>query len=183
MDVPLCAESLALQAGVYRALAARLPPGASWVVTKLSRTQQTAEEIFRAGYPRAEPAIENGLIEQDLGAWQGLVHADLPARLTDPAHPFWPLGAAEVPPGGESMNQVLDRVGATMEQLAETHHGRDVVCISHGGAIRAAIAHALGASAACALHFSIQNLSLSILERFSPGWRVVQVNEGADIVA
>jgi broad specificity phosphatase PhoE len=182
MDVPLCAESLVLQAGAYRALAARLPAGAAWVVTKLSRTRQTAEEIFRAGYPRAETALENGLIEQDLGQWQGLAHADLPARLADPAHPFWPLGAAEVPPGGESMVQVLERVGAAMERLAAVHPGRDVVCISHGGAIRAAVAHAVGASADAALHFSVQNLSLTVLERFAAGWRVVHVNEGADIV-
>ncbi len=183
MDVALCAESLELQAGRYAWLARRLPLGAAWVVTPLSRTRQTAEAICRAGLPSAGLIVEPDLIEQDLGDWQGLAHADLPARLADPAHPFWPLGADEVPPGGESMVQVVGRVGAAMERLAVAHRGGDVVCVSHGGAIRAAIAHAVGASASAALHFSIQNLSLTILERFSTGWRVVQVNEGADIAA
>lgn len=183
MDVPLCDASLKQQAEAYSGLARRLPRTSVWVVTSLSRTVQTAREIFQAGYPAAELCVEDGLIEQDLGDWQGLAHADLPARLADPAHPFWPLGAAEMPPGGESMLVVLDRVGRAMERLAEVHRGRDVVCISHGGAIRAAVAHALGASANAALHLSIQNLSLTVLERFSAGWRVVQVNEGADIVA
>jgi broad specificity phosphatase PhoE len=182
-DVELCAESLEHQRGEYLALAKRLPPGAVWVVTPLSRTRHTAEAIFRAGYPAADLAVEPDLIEQDLGAWQGLAHADLPARLADPAHPFWPLGAREIPPGGESMVQVVKRVGAAMERLASANPARDVVCISHGGAIRAAVAHALGASAESALHFSIQNLSLTVLERFSAGWRVVQVNEAADIAA
>jgi broad specificity phosphatase PhoE len=181
MDVDLCAESLELQAGTYRRLAERLPMGASWVVTPLSRTRQTAETIFMAGYPASALAVEPALIEQDLGAWQGLAHADLPARLTDPAHPFWPLGADELPPGGESMVQVVARVGLAMEQLAVAHPRRDVICVSHGGAIRAALAHALGASADSVLHFSIQNLSLTVIERFSTGWRIVLVNEGADI--
>jgi broad specificity phosphatase PhoE len=182
-DVELCADSLALQRSSYLALAARLPAGAVWVVTPLSRTRRTAEAIFRAGYPAAGLAVEPDLVEQDLGAWQGLAHADLPARLADPAHPFWPLGAREVPPGGESMVQVVSRVGPAMERLASMHAGRDVVCISHGGAIRAALAHALGASADSALHFSVQNLSLTVLERFLTGWRVTLVNEGADIAA
>jgi len=183
MDVALCAESLELQAETYRKLAERLPRGAAWVVTPLSRTRQTAEAIFGAGYPTAELAVEPGLIEQDLGQWQGLAHADLPARLADPAHPFWPLGAKELPPGGETMEQVVARAGLAMERLALAYPRRDVVCVSHGGAIRAALAHATGARADSVLHFSIQNLSLTVLERFSNGWRVVLVNEGADFAA
>jgi broad specificity phosphatase PhoE len=52
-----------------------------------------------------------------------------------------------------------------------------VVAVSHGGAIRAALAHAAGVGASAALHFAVQNLSLTILERYDAGWRVVCVNE------
>ena len=75
------------------------------------------------------------------------------------------------------MAEVIARVGATMERLAETHAGRDVVIVSHGGAIRGAIAHALGIGPDNALHLSIHNLSLTRLERTSDGWRVVCINE------
>jgi broad specificity phosphatase PhoE len=177
MDVALCEDSLVHQAPTYRTLAARLPRDAVWLVTPLSRTVRTAEAIQRAGYPATEAAVAPGLIEQNLGEWQGLAHADLPARLQSPAHAFWPLGAGETPPGGESMAQVVMRVGETMEALATAYAGRDVVAVSHGGAIRAAIAHAIGADATAALHFSIQNLSLTVLERLATGWRVVCVNE------
>ncbi len=182
MDVTLCTTSLAAQSATYRALAARLPQGAIWLVTPLQRTRRTAEEILAAGLPPVEMQVEPGLTEQDLGAWQGLPHADLPAKLTDPAHPFWPIGSCEVPPDGESMEHVMDRVGDTLERLALAHEGRDVVCVSHGGAIRAAVAHASGVGASAALHFSVQNLSLTVLERFAAGWRVVVVNDGAEIV-
>jgi broad specificity phosphatase PhoE len=178
MDVEICDISLASQSAQYRALARRLPRPARWLVTPLSRTVRTAEAIFGAGYPPCEPGIEPGLIEQDLGAWQGLAHADLPALLASPAHAFWPLGASETPPGGESMAQVVARVGETIERLAGGFGGQDVIAVSHGGAIRAAVAHAMGADARSALHLAVQNLSLTILERHAEGWRVVVVNEG-----
>ena len=177
MDVPLCPDTLVAQVPMYRALAARLPRPAFWVATPLSRTVLTAEALFRAGYPAQDLAVEPELIEQDLGDWQGLPHAHLPAKLSLPAHSFWPLGGEEVPPGGESMVQVIARVGRTMERLAADHDGGDVVIVSHGGAIRAAVAHALGIGADTALHLSVQNISLTRLERFAAAWRVVCVNE------
>ncbi len=177
MDVPLCPEALVADAPMYRSLAARLPRPAHWAVTPLSRTRRTAEALFRAGYPAQALAVEPDLIEQDLGEWHGLAHAELPARLALPAHAFWPLGGEELPPGGESMVQVIARVGAAMERLAAAHEGEDVVVVSHGGAIRAAIAHAIGITADNALHLAVQNLSLTRLERYGRGWRVVCVNE------
>ncbi len=177
MDVPLCETTLIAQAPMYEALASRLPRPADWVVTPLSRTRRTAETIFRHGYPAAPLAVEQELIEQSLGDWQGLPHAELPEKLALPAHAFWPLAGTEKPPGGESMAEVITRVGAAMERLAETHAGRDVVIVSHGGAIRGAVAHALAIGPDNALHMSIQNLSLTRLERTPQGWRVACVNE------
>ena len=177
MDVPLCEPTLLEQAPMYRALAVRLPRPADWIVTPLSRTRRTAEAIFAHGYPRQPLTVEPDLIEQDLGEWQGLPHEELPPRLIYPKHAFWPFSGHEKPPGGESMADVITRVGSAMERLAETHAGRNVVVVSHGGAIRGAIAHALRIGPDNALHLSIQNLSLSRLERTSEGWRVTCVNE------
>ena len=177
MDVALCETTLLEQGPMYRSLAERLPREASWLVTPLSRTRHTAEAIFAAGYPPAELAVEPGLIEQSLGEWQGLPHAELPARLTLPKHAFWPLAGREKPPGGESMANVITRVGATLEHLAAAHDGQDVVAVAHGGSIRAAVAHALRIGPDSALHLVVQNLSLTRLERYPEGWRVVCVNE------
>jgi len=67
----------------------------------------------------------------------------LPPKLSRPAHAFWPLAGEERPPGGESMAAVIARVGATLERLAREQAGRDVVAVTHGGTIRAAVAYAL----------------------------------------
>ncbi len=183
-DVPLCPQTLVSKLSTYQALANRLPRHAAWFVSPLSRTRLTAAAIWRQAEdaPGLAPAsgeatVEPGLIEQHLGAWQGLRHAELPARLTAPSHPFWPVGADERPPGGESMIEVIERVAEAMERLADRHPGRDVIAVSHGGAIRAAIAHALDMTPDAALRLAVQNLSLTIIERYSAAWRVVSVNE------
>jgi len=177
LDVPLCPDRLDADQPLLRALAMRLPRPANWVVTPLSRTLHTAAALFRAGYPEQKLAVEPGLTEQELGEWQGLVHEALPAQLSEPAHPFWPLSGSERPPGGESIDDVIARVGPTLETLVARHHGGDVVAISHGGAIRGAMAYAAGLSGQQALHFAIQNLSLTTLECSSDGWRVTSVGE------
>lgn len=176
-DVSLCPDTLVAQAAQYRALAARLPRPALWACSPLSRTSRTAAAIFAAGYPEQPLEVLPAMIEQNLGAYQGLTHDELPARLTIPAHPFWPLAASDTPPGGESMNHVVARVGACMDELAARHAGQDIVIVSHGGAIRAAVAHALRIDAERALHFSVHNISLTRLDHLPQGWRVACVNE------
>jgi len=195
LDVPLCPDSLVAQVPMYEALAARLPRGAVWITTPLSRTQDTARAIQRAGYGEVPWQVEPDLIEQSLGDYHGLEHHELPALLNQPPDPFWPLAADEQPPGGESMVQVCERVGRALDRLADAHDRRDVVAVSHGGAIRAAAAHALGIGAAACLRLSVQNLSVTILERHRASrrhggaaaeeaeqgaaydWRVVTINE------
>ncbi|CEF41076.1 alpha-ribazole phosphatase [Acetobacter senegalensis] len=177
LDVPLCPDSLIAQRPMYEALAARLPRKARWLISPLSRTRCTAEAIQDAGYGPAELKVEPALIEQNLGEWQGMAHQDLPDHLHLAPHPFWSVAASECPPKGESMIDVCARVGRGLDHLAETYAGQDMIAVSHGGAIRAALAHALRIHAETALHFSIQNLSLTILERLEEGWRVVTVNE------
>jgi len=183
-DVPVCQQTMASQLARYTELAGLLPRPAVWLVTPLSRTRDTARAIFAAGYPTVEPAVEPSLIEQDFGDFHGLAHAEVPALLTLPAHDFWPLAGAERPPGGESVEDVIARVGVGLDRLADAHAGKDVVAVSHGGAIRAAVAHALGVGADAALRISVQNLSLTRLERHDNGagraWRVVSVNEIAE---
>lgn len=191
LDVGLCSDTLAAETHRYRALARRLPRDAVWLVSPLSRTQITAETIIAAGYGEAAPAIEPSLIEQNFGAWQGLPIQDFSRRPAHLAHPFWPVGAGETPPEGEAFGAMTARVGEALDRLAETYPNRDIIAVSHGGAIRAAIAYAMGFTAHQALSLSVANLSLSRIE-FHPdieyadghqegSWRFVSLNEQLSI--
>lgn len=179
IDVGLCDLALRQEAATYRWLAARLPQPARWLVTPLSRTRATAAAIFAAGYPEAPLDTQPELIEQDLGEWQGLPHETFLERLRLPPHPFWSIAADERPPGGEAFADVIERVGPALDRLVARHEGQDVVIVAHGGSIRAALAHAMGAPGQSVLAFSIKNLSLSRIEKLGPDWRVAAVNEEA----
>jgi broad specificity phosphatase PhoE len=72
---------------------------------------------------------------------------------------------------------MIRRVGAGLERLLASAEGRDTIIVSHGGAIRAAVAHTLGLSAHQALCLSVENISLTRIEHHKSGWRVISVNE------
>ncbi len=177
MDVGLCELALRQEAAAYRWLAARLPRPARWLVTPLSRTRATAAAIFAAGYPPAPLETRPALIEQHLGALEGLPHDRFFERLRHPPHPFWSIHWDERPPGGESFADVIDRVGPEIDRLVAENAGGDVVVVAHGGSIRAALAHAMRIPGEAVLSFSIKNLSLTRIERVGPDWRIAAVNE------
>ncbi len=168
-------------AAVFAWLAAALPPGALWVTSHLRRTHQTAAAILAAGREaEAPPLIERDLGEQHFGEWQGLSHKELRERRDGRWHRFWLAPASETPPGGESFEQLVSRVSDTVDRLHASHGGRDIVAVTHGGTIRAAIGIALGITPEQSLAFSVENCSLTRLDhipgRDGAAWRVVCVN-------
>ncbi len=175
-DVPVCETTMTADAPRYAALAARLPRPARLLATPLSRTQATAAALIRAGYPATPLEIEADFVEQDFGDFQGLPIASFESRGLHERHPFWPIHAAETPPNGESFGAMIDRVGRALERLLEAAPG-DIVIVTHGGAIRAACAHALRLTPHQGLSLAIENISLTRLEHGDHGWRIVSVNE------
>lgn len=182
-EVPLCGTAMLSDAERYAELAARLPRAARLICTPLSRTQLTAAAIMRAGYPAQEPVIDAAFVEQNFGEYQGLPIAGFDSRLAGERHPYWPIHEGETPPGGESFGGMITRVGAGLDRLAEDRTETNFVIVSHGGAIRAACAHALGLSSHQALCLAVDNLSVTRLERNEHGWRVLSINEHISTLA
>jgi len=183
-DVPCdCSDERA-----FAALARLLPPEAVWITSPLQRTHLTAAAIVRAGLPGPEPIPGPGSIaeadfaEQHFGAWQGTKYTDLPHKQPEAYHRFWLAPAHVAPPGGESFVDLLNRVRPAVRRFTETYAGRDIIAVTHGGTIRAALAEALELTPEAALAISIENLSLTRLEHFGAdsaghGWRVDAVNQ------
>ncbi len=167
----------------FALLAQSLPPQAVWVVSSLRRTHQTAKAIEVAGYALPELIEEPAFSEQNFGVLHGVRHVDHETARTDPFRDIWPLPPDVTPSGGESFIDVMGRVAAAVERLSETHRGRDIVCVGHGGSVRAAVAHALNLSPVHALSLSFKNLTLTRLHRLylpmdgGPRWQVLGSNE------
>ena len=168
----------------FKLLAGTLPHDAVWLVSHLKRTHQTASAIFAARVMEAVPApiITSTLAEQHFGDWQGLTYAELEARRDGAYHRFWHAPASERPPGGESFEDVVARVAATMHRITMEHVGRDIVAVVHGGTIRAALAVALGIEPERALGFAVDTCSITRMDHLEGGtegaaWRIVAVNQ------
>ena len=172
-------------AAVFAGLAAELPAGAVWVTSNLIRTTQTADAILAADpgkFAGVEADALSELAEQHLGEWQGLDRKAFYAERKVGTHAFWFAPADERPPGGESFTDLVERVAPAIARLSARHRGRDIVAVTHGGTIRAALGLALDLAPQAALAFSTDNCSLTRLDHLSAGdggpglWRVVAVN-------
>ena len=164
-----------------QALARALPAGAVLVTSHLQRTHQTANAIRTGGLEVPDPVIEKDLAEQNLGDWQGKVRDEIVAEMG--THNFWLAPAQHEPPNGESFATMTDRVAAVIERLNKSYAGRDIIAVTHGGTIRAALGHVLGLDPELALAFHVDNWSITRVERLAPteshpdgAWAVRGVN-------
>ena len=106
----------------------------------------------------------------------------LPALLGEAYHRFWIAPVTMAPKGGESFLDLLERVHGAIRRLDAQFAGRDIIAVTHGGTIRAALALALELTPETALAFTIENCSLTRIVRHNDAgnghpWGVVSVNQ------
>jgi broad specificity phosphatase PhoE len=133
-DIPLSDEGLAKMRGL-------LPPPAFARVrvfaSPLLRARQTAEALGLEN-----PALDARLMEQNWGQWEGLSTSEIVAR--DGKDAFVRAGSKLRfrPPGGESTQELHDRVAAFLKDAArEDSHA---IAVAHMGVLRAAYTLASG---------------------------------------
>jgi broad specificity phosphatase PhoE len=137
MRLVLCRHAPAADAAAAAALAEALGelPVAAVYSSPLERARTTAEPI--ATRHGLKPVIVDDLREIDFGEVEGLGFDDLPPDLQ--------RGLLEGPtqvrfPGGETYDELRDRVVAALADVTARHEGDTVAAVSHAGAIRAALA-------------------------------------------
>lgn len=151
----------------FQLLARLLPADAIWITSTLRRTRETADAIRRhiaGALPELEPHAD--LAEQHFGEWQGRTYEELKNGDLGHWHRFWLAPALTAPPGGESFAQLMERVGTAVERIGKAYAGRDIVAVTHGGTIRAALGHALSLDPEGALRLSVDNCSLTRIDHF-----------------
>lgn len=171
----------------FRSLAKRLPGDAPWFTSHLSRAKLTAQTIRDAGLATPDPIIDERFGEQSFGDWQGQTWDDMRAADPEFYDAFWQDPVRNRTPNGESFADQIVRVGEAIDHYTEQHLGGDIVCVSHGGTIRAAVSHALGLDPFAGMALTVGTLSLSVIEHVPGGllrgkgsaWRVVHVNRPA----
>ena len=107
----------------------------------LQRAVQTAQAIARA---TAVPVIADvRLREIAFGRWEGLTYMEIQERWPEEYQGWQNDPLARVPPGGETLAQIEQRVGAFVGDIRRKHDGQTVLVVAHGGSLRALVCHAL----------------------------------------
>lgn len=115
------------------AIASAVPSGARVLSSPLRRCRQTAEAFAE------EVEIDDRLIEMNYGEFEGLPVADVSAQ----TWARWREDPTWAPPGGESHQQLAERVWGLLDDLVDASRTEDVVLVSHVSPIKAVVAWAL----------------------------------------
>lgn len=101
------------------------------------------------------------LMELNFGDWETQAWDDIPRDVFD----VWAQNYAELaPPNGESFGQLQQRALHFLEELKQQHAGKHVLIVSHGGLIRALLAHVLNMELKGLFRFTIDYASMTELD-------------------
>jgi probable phosphoglycerate mutase len=100
--------------------------------------------------------VDRGLREVDVGDWSGRVHSEIEG-LDPEGYERWQNGGKGWN-GGESYEQMGERVVAAILRIALRHPGQTLLIVTHGGSIRACRATAAGVGYAASRTFAIPSV-------------------------
>lgn len=110
--------------------------GANVFSSDLRRARRTAEIVAEA-LGLGPVVVDEGLRERCGGEWQGRTGAEIEERWPG-MREAWRRGELAAPPGGESNEQLLDRVDAALGRaIAATPEDRVTLVVTHHGVLRA----------------------------------------------
>ena len=137
-------------------------PVASAVVTSpLQRAYDTAAAA--AGALGLPVQVDDDLIETDFGEWEGLTFLEAAQRQPD-LHGRWLRDTSLPAPGGESFDEVAQRVRGARDRIVAHHGDSTVLVVSHVTPIKTLLRLALGAGASVLHRLHLDLASLSIAE-------------------
>ncbi|MEU0208844.1 bifunctional RNase H/acid phosphatase [Streptomyces canus] len=137
------------------------------LASPLTRTRQTAAAVAeRLGI---EVTVEDGLIETDFGAWEGLTFGEVRERYPDDLNTWLSDPEAEPTGGGESFAATATRIAATRDKLVAAYAGRTVLLVTHVTPIKTFVRLALGAPPESLFRMELSAASLSAVAYYADG--------------
>jgi broad specificity phosphatase PhoE len=138
----------------------------AWTSTA-ARARETAAAAGLAARPDA------ALDECDFGCWQGRtlaeLHAEDPAAVAD-----WMTDPDAAPHGGESLTALGARVSRWLDEQAQ--RPGSAAAITHGGPLKAAVVHALGAPLRSFWRIDAAPLCITEMHAHDGRWTVTRLN-------
>ncbi len=114
------------------------------IANTAQRVQATADIISEA--TGMVPIICQGFDEWRVGEWEGRTYLDIKKNDPDIYADWSKDPITNRPPGGESIEDLCERIRDNLLALVKTHEGKTVAFVTHAGIIRAILVNALGMS-------------------------------------
>lgn len=140
------------------------------------RTRSLATASIVAEPHAIEPIVREEISEVDFGEFEGRTYDEIAASNPE-LYERWMREPALVRfPGGESFDDLRARVIPEIGRIRREHHAGTVAVVTHGGAIRAVLADALGLAGSAVFRFDLAYAGSTAVEWVENGPIVRYVN-------
>jgi broad specificity phosphatase PhoE/ribonuclease HI len=155
-DVPLTSRGRRQASSVAEKIK-DLRPGIV-LTSPLQRCRLTARSVGRGS--GAPVLVHETLLDGLLGDWTGLRPAEIEAGWPQ-EFSVWRSDPDAAPPGGESFNQIRERVTPLLAEVVRLYRGHTVVLVTHAAVTKMILTSALDVPSEAAYRFRIDTASLS----------------------
>jgi alpha-ribazole phosphatase len=147
------------------------------VASDLSRTVNTAK-IICSSLPNP-PAVQADPRWRELsfGKWEGHNQEEIKAQWQNEAKAWYADIVHSSAPGGESLLQLSERVGAALEDLKSTYKDKTVLLVTHSGVIQTLMCLVLGVDLKRYWQFRVLQASLTIIHFHEAGGAIELFND------
>ncbi|SDP22532.1 probable phosphoglycerate mutase [Nakamurella panacisegetis] len=128
------------------------------LTSPLQRCRLTAQAIGAAA--DAPVVVHDRLLDGLLGDWTGFRPAEIERRWPE-QFAVWRSDTGAQPPGGESFDEIRDRVGPLIEEVGRLYRGHTVVLVTHAATTKMLLTSALGVASEAAYRLRVDTASLS----------------------
>ena len=164
-DIPLSDTGIR-QAGLLRDRLAGEKIKAVYA-SNLSRARATAE-IIVAGR-KLDIAAREEIDECNFGYMEGLTFGEISAQYPQVARELSDMGTVARFPGGETFQQLNDRVHAFLDRLGKHRHKDTILVVAHRSSLQILICYLLGIDVRHWWQLRLDMASLSIIETYPQG--------------
>lgn len=149
-----------------------VPDPSELIASPMVRTQETAQVVARR--LDLEVRTEPLFAECDFGDWEGLTAAEIEQRWPGQLR-RWHDDASFRAPGGESIEDVGERMRAGLDAVRAAGVGRTVVVVTHSVSVRSAVGVAIRANSSAWARIRVAPASVSIIRLWADGASEVTV--------
>lgn len=103
------------------------------------RAMRTAELI--RGNRDIEILTNDNLMEMNIGDWEGQLHLEIEQHSPDEQKNFWNFPHLYKPNGGETFEQVFNRVSNEIEKVILEHEGKNMLIVTHAIVLKSLITY------------------------------------------